>query len=232
MPHLIPLKERLVLFRRKVTADKNNIGRTLTVATIGRNSIVEDGYRMFSSLSPEELKAGVRIKFVNQQGVEEPGIDQDGVFKEFLELTVKGIFDPELNLFKVCFVLRNNNKYNKFQLTSNGQLYPSHTSHIHSNHLDYFLYIGRMLAKSVYDGLVVDVQLAPVLLANILGKQLCAFDELALVDPDLYKSLTYVKHYKESEDVEDLELTFSVDEEFLGQVSTILRGRVIRNFFR
>lgn len=33
--------------------------------------------------------------------IEEAGIDQDGVFKEFLELTVKGIFDPELNLFKV-----------------------------------------------------------------------------------------------------------------------------------
>uniref|UniRef100_A0A914P749 HECT-type E3 ubiquitin transferase n=1 Tax=Panagrolaimus davidi TaxID=227884 RepID=A0A914P749_9BILA len=78
-----------------------------------------------------------------------------------------------------------------------------------------------MLGKSVYDGFLVDVQLAPVLLAKILGKELCAFDELALVDQDLYKSLTYVKHYKDSDDVADLELTFSVDEEFLGQINTV-----------
>uniref|UniRef100_A0AC35G8I0 HECT-type E3 ubiquitin transferase n=1 Tax=Panagrolaimus sp. PS1159 TaxID=55785 RepID=A0AC35G8I0_9BILA len=206
MPHLIPLKERLVLFRKLVSADKSSLEKLITVATISRNSIIEDGFRMFSTLSPTELKAGLRVKFVNQQGLEEAGIDQDGVFKEFLELTVKGIFDPELNLFK---------------LTANGQLYPSNTSNIHSNHLEYFSYIGRMLGKSVYDGFLVDVQLAPVLLAKILGKELCAFDELALVDQDLYKSLTYVKHYKDSDDVADLELTFSVDEEFLGQINTV-----------
>ena len=37
------------------------------------------------------------------QGLDEAGIDQDGVFKEFLEETIKRVFDPSLNLFKVCF---------------------------------------------------------------------------------------------------------------------------------
>ena len=35
------------------------------------------------------------------QGLDEAGIDQDGVFKEFLEETIKKVFDPSLNLFKV-----------------------------------------------------------------------------------------------------------------------------------
>ena len=39
------------------------------------------------------------------QGLDEAGIDQDGVFKEFLEETIKRVFDPSLNLFKVCFTL-------------------------------------------------------------------------------------------------------------------------------
>ena len=34
--------------------------------------------------------------------MDEAGIDQDGVFKEFLEETIKRVFDPSLNLFKVC----------------------------------------------------------------------------------------------------------------------------------
>lgn len=57
-----------------------------------------------------------------------------------------------------------------------------------------------------------------MILATVLGKQLCAFDELASLDPELYKNLTYVKHYKDSENVSDLELTFSYNEEWLGKV--------------
>lgn len=41
------------------------------------------------------------MKFVNDLGVDEAGIDQDGVFKEFLEEIIKKVFDPALNLFKV-----------------------------------------------------------------------------------------------------------------------------------
>lgn len=40
------------------------------------------------------------MKFVNDLGVDEAGIDQDGVFKEFLEEIIKKVFNPALNLFK------------------------------------------------------------------------------------------------------------------------------------
>jgi ubiquitin-protein ligase E3 B len=33
--------------------------------------------------------------------LDEAGIDQDGVFKEFLEETIARVFDPSLNMFKV-----------------------------------------------------------------------------------------------------------------------------------
>lgn len=70
-------------------------------------------------------------------------------------------------------------------------------------------------------GIVVEVHLAPVLLATVLGRRLCAFDELSQLDPDLYKSLTYVKHYSDSGDVADLSLTFSTDEDVLGRLHTV-----------
>lgn len=47
------------------------------------------------------MKGVIRVKFVNDLGVDEAGIDQDGVFKEFLEEIIKKVFDPALNLFKV-----------------------------------------------------------------------------------------------------------------------------------
>lgn len=39
------------------------------------------------------------------QGLEEAGIDEHGVFKEFLEDIIKKAFDPDLNLFKVATCL-------------------------------------------------------------------------------------------------------------------------------
>ena len=56
-----------------------------------RNRLVEDGYRQLSSLSTHAIKGIIRVKFVNLQGLDEAGIDQDGVFKEFLEETIKKV---------------------------------------------------------------------------------------------------------------------------------------------
>ena len=44
-------------------------------------------------------------------------------------------------------------------------------------------------------------------------------DELSSLDAELYKNLTYVKHY-EAGDVSDLGLTFSVDQDVMGQIVT------------
>lgn len=124
------------------------------------------------------------------------------------------MFDPELNLFKS---------------TANNLLYPSFSSSVHENHLLLFKFVGQMLGikkfltkysrlgKAVYEGICVDVNLAPVLMATILGQQLCPFDELSTLDYELYKNLTFVKHYKE--DVKDLELTFAYTDESLGTVT-------------
>ncbi|CAN7952003.1 unnamed protein product, partial [Ixodes pacificus] len=60
------------------------------------------------------------------KGLDEAGIDQDGVFKEFLEETIKRVFDPSLNLFRA---------------TSEQRLYPSPTSYIHENHLSLFEFV-------------------------------------------------------------------------------------------
>lgn len=206
MSHVVPIKERLLLFRKYITNDKSSKESRPRLITVDRSMIVEDGFKQLSRLSSNELRSTIRVKFVNQQGLDEAGIDQDGVFKEFLELTLKAVFNPNLSLFA---------------FTPSGQLHPSTMSYMQENHLDLFRFVGKMLAKAVYEGIVVDVQLAPVMLATLLGeKSLCAFDELAQFDPELYRSLSYVKKASEDE-VNDMGLTFSTDENCLGKLKTI-----------
>ncbi|XP_045532186.1 ubiquitin-protein ligase E3B [Pieris brassicae] len=213
-PHMIAHGERVRLFRRAVADEKVVLGLTeracggrSTLVTVRRNRLVEDGYRQLAALPSRALRGVVRVRFINEQGLDEAGIDQDGVFKEFLEETIKRVFDPSLNLFRV---------------TSEERLYPSPTSCLQDNHLQLFEFIGRMLGKAVYEGIVVDVPFASFFLSQVLGQTQQALyswiDELPSLDRDLYRSLTYIKHFQG--DISSLELTFSVDEERLGEIVT------------
>uniref|UniRef100_A0A182WMD3 Ubiquitin-protein ligase E3B n=1 Tax=Anopheles minimus TaxID=112268 RepID=A0A182WMD3_9DIPT len=215
MPHIIPHEDRVQLFRKFVQNEKAVLGLTESacasassaLVTVHRDRIVEDGYRQLAALPPHGLKGVIRVRFINQQGLDEAGIDQDGVFKEFLEETIKRVFDPSLNLFKT---------------TTEQRLYPSPTSHMQENHLALFEFVGRMLGKAVYEGIVVDVPFASFFLSQVLGQTQQALyscmDELPSLDKELYRSLTFIKHYQG--DVADLDLTFSVDEDVMGKIVT------------
>ncbi|KAI0213900.1 Ubiquitin-protein ligase E3B [Lamellibrachia satsuma] len=215
VPHIIPHRDRVILFRSYVMKEKVALGLTesmsatpqSTLITVHRSRIVEDGYRQLALLPPTALKGTIRVKFVNEQGLDEAGIDQDGVFKEFLEETIKKVFDPSLNLFKA---------------TSEHKLYPSPLSFIQENHLALFEFVGRILAKAVYEGIVVEVPFASFFLSQILGHQHSAtyssIDELPSLDPELYRSLTYIKHCED--EIDDLQLTFSYDEDVMGKIVT------------
>ena len=61
-------------------------------------------------------------------GLDEVGIDQDGVLKEFLEETIRHALNPSFGLFSVT--------------EENKWLYPSPLSKIHYEHLDLFHYVG------------------------------------------------------------------------------------------
>ncbi|XP_077995296.1 ubiquitin-protein ligase E3B-like [Glandiceps talaboti] len=216
LPHVIPHRDRVILFRKQVSNDKAALSitesvsasPTSTLITVHRPRLIEDGYRQLAALPAQALKGVIRVRFVNEQGLDEAGIDQDGVFKEFLEETIKTVFDPSLNLFK----------------TTSGEerLYPSPTSYIQDNHLQLFEFVGRMLGKAVYEGIVVEVPFASFFLSQVLGHQHSSLyspiDELPSLDPELYKSLTFIKHY--DSDIADLDLTFSYDEDVMGKVVT------------
>ncbi|XP_061115724.1 ubiquitin-protein ligase E3B [Conger conger] len=214
IPHVIPHKNRVLLFRNIVTKEKETLGLVetssasphVTHITIRRSRMLEDGYDQLRRLPINSIKGVIRVKFVNDLGVDEAGIDQDGVFKEFLEEIIKKVFNPGLNLFKTT--------------SGNERLYPSPTSYIHENHLLLFEFVGKMLGKAMYEGIVVDVPFASFFLSQVLGHHHSMFyssiDELPSLDSEFYKNLTSIKRY--DGDVSDLGLTLSYDEDVMGQL--------------
>jgi ubiquitin-protein ligase E3 C len=159
IPFAIPFEARVNIFRSFIVNDKRNIGtdirsfdefRSRTHATVRRGHVAEDG---FDKLGDANLKRPIGITFIDQFGEEEMGIDGGGVFKEFLTDLSKEVFDSDRGLWLV-------NKTN--------ELYPSHGSYATEPHsLNWYRFIGRILGKALYEGILVDVAFAGFFLAKV-----------------------------------------------------------------
>jgi ubiquitin-protein ligase E3 C len=104
--------------------------------------------------------------------------------------------------------------YALFKSTQDTELlYPNPSSDIlGENHLQQFAFLGMVLGKALYDGVLVELPLAGFFLSKLLGRYNYV-DDLPSLDPELYRNLMVLKTY--DGDVEDLGLNFAiVDNEF------------------
>ncbi|KAF9907423.1 hypothetical protein EC991_010984 [Linnemannia zychae] len=222
MPHVIPFSARLEIFREFIKEERTQRAQSLALVRpdlhqsvmvkVRRGYVLEDGYQSLGQLSANGWKNTIRVKFTNEVGAAEAGIDQGGPFKEFMESFLEAGFSPNLNLFTTTTASMN-------------MMYPSPTSqytHPH-NGLELFRLFGKMLGKAMYEGLLIEVKFANFFLSKILGRTVF-LDEMRSFDEQVFKNLMFLKKYEG--DVEDLGLTFSLDEDIFGTHRSIelMRG--------
>ncbi|EGN93917.1 hypothetical protein SERLA73DRAFT_189041 [Serpula lacrymans var. lacrymans S7.3] len=207
IPFAIPFEIRVSIFRNFVASNMVQEGvdhfsrYNRTVITVRRGHIAEDG---FDRLSEANLKAPIRIEFIDQFGEPEAGIDGGGVFKEFFTSLCKEVFDTNRGLWLA---------------TKKNELYPNPHSYATEPHsLNWYRFIGRILGKALYEGILVEVAFAGFFLAKWLGKQ-SFLDDLASLDPDLYQGLIFLKNY--TGNPEDLSLNFTAAVEEFGVAKTV-----------
>ncbi|KAF9580734.1 hypothetical protein BGW38_002499 [Lunasporangiospora selenospora] len=215
IPFIIRFEDRVSIFREFVNSDRQRSTDvsgsifqpgTLGHAQIRRGSAFEDGYDQLNPLGPR-LKGRISISFVDQYGIQEAGIDGGGVFKEFLTSLVLQAFDTNFGLF---------------MSTSEQLLYPNpHQYARESTQLKLYEFLGRILGKALYEGILIDAAFAGFFLSKCLG-QANYLDDLPSLDPELYRGLMFLKNYEGN--VEDLSLYFTVDDEEMG--STVTRELV------
>ncbi|GMF80108.1 unnamed protein product [Phytophthora fragariaefolia] len=216
IPQVLSFNDRVQLFQKLLADGKAQLGhirdefsRALQVR-VKRDEIVDDSFDFFQkvcdTMSPAALKSRIKVTFINEQGLEEAGIDGGGVFKEYMDNLTKSAFSPE---------------YGFFLATEDQLLYPNpgarYVVDTRKEALDRYRFLGRVLAKAVYENILVEPQFAAFFLNKLLGK-FNYIDDLHSLDQELYKSLMRLKHYEGN--VEDLALTFSVSEMEFGEVVT------------
>ncbi|KAH8945886.1 hypothetical protein BDL97_12G064500 [Sphagnum fallax] len=146
----------------------------------------------------------IRVTFVNELGVEEAGVDGGGIFKDFME-----------NVTKVAFAIQ----YGLFKETADHLLYPNPASDmVHDDHLHYFEFLGKILGKAMFEGILVDIPFATFFLSKLRKKHNYLHD-LPSLDPELYRSLLILKNYKG--DLADLSVYFVVVNNEYGEQNEI-----------
>ncbi|KAJ1294033.1 hypothetical protein BS78_01G115200 [Paspalum vaginatum] len=209
LPHVYPFEERVQIFRefiesdkasRRITGEVSGPGPGSIEIVIRRGHIIEDGYRQLNCLR-SKLKSCIHVSFVSECGLPEAGLDYGGLSKEFLTDLSKTAFSPEYGLFSQTSA-------------SDTSLIPSNSAKLLDNGIDMIEFLGRVVGKALYEGILLDYSFSPVFVQKLLGRY-NFLDELSTLDPELYRNLMQLKHY--DGDAEDLCLDFTVTEELGGR---------------
>ncbi|KAM7531658.1 hypothetical protein LguiB_035068 [Lonicera macranthoides] len=208
-PHVFPFEERVQMFREFINMDK--VSRRMAGEVVGpgpqavevvirRGHIVEDGFQQLNSLG-SRLKSSIHVSFVSECGLPEAGLDYGGLSKEFLTDIAKAAFAPEYGLFSQTS-------------TAERLLMPNTAARFLENGIQMIEFLGRIVGKALYEGILLDYSFSHVFVQKLLGRY-SFLDELSTLDPELYRNLMYIKHY--DGDVMELSLDFTVTEESLGK---------------
>lgn len=204
VPQSLPFHRRVALFNSLIDASKSQTQSLDTLQDfvspsngarklfkIRRDNLFNDSMEQLNK-EGSNLRSRIQIKFVNEHGFEEAGVDGGGVFKEFLEDLVRES-------------IRSNIDVPLFAVSSLETLYPSPgTEHMQKH----YAFVGRVLGKAVYESILVDPQFCTPFLNTLLGKQ-NTLDDLKYLDPEFYRHLKELRKMKKH-DIEGLGLSFEL----------------------
>ena len=246
MPFFIPFETRVEIFRefvmmdqviRRGTADAdewrfaqiNSPNGTISRhrAKVRRKNIFDDAFEQFYELG-DGLKEPIQIRFVDEFDTVEEGIDGGGVTKEFLTSITSEAFGAENGLESLFvendqhLLYPNPSAVEERKESLRQALYKEGSLDWNDNVRDLlrrYEFLGRIIGKCLYEGILVDLHFAPFFLLKwaLTGGSGSAakesgyranLNDLRDLDEGLYQGLLQLKNH--SGNVEDFSLDFTV----------------------
>uniref|UniRef100_A0A8C7LQE9 HECT-type E3 ubiquitin transferase n=1 Tax=Oncorhynchus mykiss TaxID=8022 RepID=A0A8C7LQE9_ONCMY len=158
---------------------------------VRRDHIIDDALvrlEMIAMENPADLRKQLFVEFEGEQGV-----DEGGVSKEFFQLVLEEMFNPDIGMF----TYDDSTKlfwYNPSSLENEAQ----------------FTLIGIVLGLAIYNNCILDVHFPMVVYRKLMGKKGTYLD-LTDSHPVLYQSLRELLDY-EGDVEEDMMITFQISQ--------------------
>lgn len=150
---------------------------------VRRDHVIDDALvelEMIAMGNPKDLKKQLVVEFVDEQG-----IDEGGVSKEFFQMVVEEIFNPDYGMF----TLNEDTQTMWFNSTS------------FENEAQFTL-IGIVLGLAIYNNIILAVNFPMVVYRKLMGIK-GSFRDLQDWNPTMYNSLLELLNYQEN-DMEDV----------------------------
>ncbi|KAF2720147.1 hypothetical protein K431DRAFT_285997 [Polychaeton citri CBS 116435] len=204
-------------------------------ATVRREQEFDDAYKSFYDLG-DGLKEPIQITFEDKWGNPEAGIDGGGVTKEFLTSVINQAFDQSNEDLDRFFIENEAHLlYPNPTAIEDAKAYIENTLGLRGrqeletvraeirNLLRKYEFLGRILGKCLYEGILVDVNFAGFFLKkwSLTGGSGSApmesgyranINDLKELDEGLYRNLLWLKNAP-TDGFESLAVTFTVDDE-------------------
>ncbi|KAL0306242.1 UNVERIFIED_CONTAM: E3 ubiquitin-protein ligase UPL1 [Sesamum radiatum] len=149
-PRLIDFDNKRAYFRSRIRQQHDqHLSGPLRIS-VRRAYILEDSYNQLRMRPSQDLKGRLNVHF---QG--ERGIDAGGLTREWYQLLSRVIFDKGALLFTT--------------VGNNATFQPNPNSVYQTEHLSYFRFVGRVVAKALFDGQLLDVYFTRSFYKHILG---------------------------------------------------------------
>ncbi|XP_024945758.1 ubiquitin-protein ligase E3A [Cephus cinctus] len=164
--------ERRMSFLQTVVGQPTNPYLRLKVR---RDHLIDDALvelEMVAMENPTDLKKQLVVEFEGEQGV-----DEGGVSKEFFQLVVEEIFNPDYGMFTMQEDTQTT-WFNPTSFESNAQ----------------FTLIGVVLGLAIYNNVILDVRFPMVVYRKLLGRK-GGFADLEDWSPTLYRTMTELMEY-------------------------------------
>ena len=169
---------------------------------VRRNSaeLFSDSFAALSYRDAKDLRGKLSITFENEEAV-----DAGGIKREWLTLLSKEMFNPN---------------YMLFTLAKNGTTYTinSDSGKYNPDHLRQFEFIGKIMAKAIFDRMMIDCYFTRIIYKLICGTPI-SYHDMEDYDPVYYNSLKWLLE----NDFTDQEtyLTYSYNHDNLGEIQTV-----------
>ena len=163
---------------------------------VRRDRVFEDSLAYFEKLrTGDEVRRKLSINFIGEEGM-----DAGGLTREWYTVLAREMFNPNYALFTA---------------TADGVTFqPNVKSSVHTHHLIYFKFVGRVIGKAICDGHLLDAHFTRSFYKHILGLPV-NYHDLEAIEPDFYKSLKQMQELPL--DLLGLDLTFSTEIDDFGR---------------
>lgn len=163
---------------------------------VRRDRVFEDSLAYFEKLrTGDEVRRKLSINFIGEEGM-----DAGGLTREWYTVLAREMFNPNYALFTA---------------TADGVTFqPNVKSSVHTHHLIYFKFVGRVIGKAISDGQLLDAHFTRSFYKHILGLPV-NYHDLEAIEPDFYKSLKQMQELPL--DLLGLDLTFSTEIDDFGR---------------